>query len=353
VTNFPEFAPPQAEDVDELGAASSLIAEPTSHTIPLHKLAPEVALRRLELTIVRRLEGFLQGDHLGLLPGPGSEPGEAREYVPGQDDVRRMDWAVTARTTVPHVRDTIADRELEVWALLDVTPSMNWGTAGITKRDLAIAAIATIGFISQRVGDRFGGMILKPDGVKMLPARAGRTALYGLLGRMLEEPIVPDHAPGEMSLAEGIEQMIRMQRRRGMRVVVSDFLTAGDAEVDPKVPPDWERPLRHLAVRNQVLAIEVVDAAELALPDVGEILIRDPETQFARYVNTSDTRARQLVDAASARQRQRIDTAIRRAGVGHLQLSTDRDWVQDIARFVLNYRRTATFISAPPPGVSK
>ncbi|MCL1841895.1 MAG: DUF58 domain-containing protein, partial [Propionibacteriaceae bacterium] len=279
-------------------AVSSLLASPTRQTISLRRLAPEAALRNLELTIVRRLEGFLQGDHLGLLPGPGSEPGDARVYQPGQDDVRRMDWAVTARTTVPHVRDTVADRELEVWALLDVTPSMNWGTAGVTKRDLGIAAVATLGFISEKVGDRFGGLIYRPDGVRRLPAGSGRTALYALLGKMLEEPIVPDHAPGDMTLAQAIDTMTRLQRRRGLRLVVSDFLTAGDAEIDPSVPPDWERSLRRLSVKNQVLCVEVVDAAELSLPDIGEILIRDPESNYARYVNTSDAKARRLVDAA-------------------------------------------------------
>jgi len=352
---YPEFAPPSESPAEEEAdlAASSLLAAPTRQTISLRKLAPEAALRNLELTIVRRLEGFLQGDHLGLLPGPGSEPGDARVYVPGQDDVRHMDWAVTARTLVPHVRDTVADRELEIWALLDVTPSMNWGTAGVTKRDLGIAAIATLGFISQKVGDRFGGMVYAPDGVKRLEAGSGRTALYTLLGRLLEEPIVPDRAPGEVTLAQAIDQMTRMQRRRGLRVIVSDFLTAGDAEIDASVAPDWERSLRRLSVRNQVLCVEVVDAAELALPDVGEILIRDPESDYSRYVNTSDRRARELVDAASREQRRRIATVMRRAGVGHLQLSTNRDWVEDIARFVLNYRRTATVLHTPPQGVTK
>ena len=136
----PPQGPPMAMPGPE-GAEWSVLREPKGPTVPLNKLAPEAALRRLELTIVRRLEGFLHGDHLGLLPGPGSDTNDARVYQPGQDDVRRMDWAVTARTTVPHVRDTIADRELEVWALLDVTPSMNWGTEGITKRDLGIAAV--------------------------------------------------------------------------------------------------------------------------------------------------------------------------------------------------------------------
>lgn len=331
----------------------SVVRPPQGATVPLHALAPEAALRRLELTVVRRLEGFLHGDHRGLLPGAGSESNDARVYQPGQDDVRRMDWAVTARTTVPHVRDTIADRELEVWALLDVTPSMNWGTTTMTKRDLGIAGIATIGFLSQRMGDRFGGLVLRPDSIRRLPARSGRTALYALLRSMLTEPIVDDHAPGGLTLADGIEQLHRSQRRRGMRVVVSDFLAAGDQVLDPQVPTPWERALRRLSVRNQVLCIEVVDAAEISFPDVGEVLVRDPETSFARVVDTSDVGARARMDAASAAQRARVAASIRRAGAGHIQLRTDSDWVADVARFVLGYRRTAAMLHQPPQGVSR
>ncbi|WP_461109620.1 DUF58 domain-containing protein [Tessaracoccus terricola] len=337
----------------DAGAATSVLKVPTGPTIPLNRLAPEAALRRLELTVVRRLEGFLHGDHLGLLPGPGSDTNDARVYQPGQDDVRKIDWAVTARTTVPHVRDTMADRELEIWALLDVTPSMNWGTEGITKRDLGIAAIATIGFLSQKMGDRFGGMMMLPDRVKRLQARSGRNALYALLRKLLTEPIVPDNAPGGMELADGIEQLARSQRRRGMRVVVSDFLTAGDHELNPDVEPPWERAIRRLAVRNQVLCVEVIDRHEMEFPDVGEMLIRDPETSFRRYINTSDAEARARMDAATRAQRERVKVAIRRAGAGHIQLRTDRDWVTDIARFVLNYRRVASMLHQPPQGVSK
>lgn len=343
----PSRTTPQAD------AAQSVLKAPTGPTVPLNRLAPEAALRRLELAVVRRLEGFLQGDHLGLLPGPGSEANDARIYHPGQDDVRKIDWAVTARTAETHVRDTVADRELEVWALLDVTPSMNWGTEGITKRDLGIAAVATIGFLSQRMGDRFGGMMMRPDSIRRIPARSGRTALYGLLRTMLTDPIVPDNTPVSLELADGIEQLARSQRRRGMRVVVSDFLSAGDSELDPEVPPPWERAIRRLGVRNQVLCVEVVDRHELELPDVGEMLIRDPETPFARYINTGDPAARARMDAATRAQRDRIRTAIRRAGAGHLQLRTDRDWVADIARFVLGYRRTAPLLHQPPRGVSK
>jgi uncharacterized protein (DUF58 family) len=349
----PNALPANSPAEDRLGAVASVIGTPTRATIPLNKLAPEAALRRLELTIVRRLEGFLHGDHLGLLPGPGSDANDARVYRPGEDDVRKIDWAVTARTMTPHVRDTMSDRELEVWGLLDVTPSMNWGTEGVTKRDLGIAAIATIGFLSQRMGDRFGGYIMRPETLRRLPARSGRSALYALLRKMLQEPFVADHAAGGMTLAQAIEQLSRTQRRRGLRVVVSDFLSPGDHELDPNVEPDWERAMRRLAVRNQVLAIEVVDRREVEFPDVGDMLIRDPETDFERYVNTADADARARMDAASAAQRERIRIALRRAGVGHIQLRTDRDWVQDIARFVLAYRRVASMLHAPPQGVAK
>lgn len=345
-----DFEPPKFQ---KQLASASVINEPSGPTIDVHDLAPEAALNRLELKIVRRLEGFLQGDHLGLIPGTGSDLNDARPYVPGQDDVRKMDWAVTARTMVPHVRDTIADRELEIYALLDSTPSMNWGTASVTKRDLGIAAIATLGFVSQKMGDRFGGLVLHSDEVRRYPARSGRQALYGLLRKLLEDPIEKDDPSPNLSLVDGIEALVRTQRRRGMRIVVSDFLTAGDEDVDPNSPPAWERPLRRLAVRNQVLCIEVIDPAEINFPDAGEQFIRDPETNFSRFVNTSEARARRAIDYANAAQRRRTATAMRRASVGHLVLRTDSDWVADIARFVLTYRRTAGVIHQPPQGVAK
>lgn len=335
------------------GPASSLVRPPDRPTLPLDRLAPEAALRRLELTVVRRLEGFLQGDHLGVLPGPGSDPNDARPYLPGEDDVRKIDWPVTARTRVTHVRDTIADRELEVWSLLDMTPSMNWGTAGVTKRDLGIAALATFGFLSQRMGDRFGGMVMRPAGVRLVPARSGRTALYGLLRSLLEEPIVPDDTDPGLPLSAAIDALGRAQRRRGLRIVVSDFLTPGDVELDPEVAPEWERALRRLSVRNQVIAVEVIDRREIEFPDLGDILVRSPETPFERYVNTGDVRLRRAIDVAAARQRERTRLALRRCGVGHIVLRTDGDWVAEIARFVLGYRRTAALLHRPPRGVSR
>ncbi|SDB86285.1 Protein of unknown function DUF58 [Raineyella antarctica] len=334
-------------------AASSLLRPPEHPTLPLDRLAPEAALRRLELTVVRRLEGFLQGDHLGLLTGPGTDANDARPYQPGEDDVRKIDWPVTARTRVTHVRDTIADRELEVWGLLDVTPSMNWGTAGITKRDLGIAALATFGFLSQRMGDRFGGMVMRPDGVRRLPARSGRTALYALLRRLLEEPIVPDSTDPGIPLSRALDDLGRAQRRRGLRVVVSDFITPGDAELDATVPTEWERAMRRLSVRNQVIAIEVLDRHEIEFPDVGDMLLRSTDTGFEGYVNTGDPRLRQAMSRAATLQRERIRVALRRCGVGHIQLRTDGDWVAEIARFALAYRRTAALLHRPPRGVAR
>ncbi|WP_055502456.1 DUF58 domain-containing protein [Nonomuraea pusilla] len=296
----------------------------------------EQALRRLELTITRRLDGLLHGAHQGLLPGTGSESGDSRVYVPGEDDVRRMDWAVTARTTVPHVRDLIADRELETWALADLSPSMDFGTAETDKRDLVVAAVGAIGFLSSRMGDRFGALVIHDEYVHRMPARTGRPALYGLLHSLMEAPRgrpVPD-AP---DLAEGIDVLSAARRRRGLRVVVSDFLDARP-ELDPEAERPWERPIRRLAARHQVLAVEVIDPRELELPDVGRVAFTDPETGKVREVHLSPEVRRRYAEAA-ALQREGTRVALRRAGVAHLVLRTDRDWVFDVAQFVLRQRR--------------
>jgi uncharacterized protein (DUF58 family) len=303
-------------------------------------LIAEPALRRLELTITRRLDGLLQGEHLGLLPGPGSEPAEARTYQPG-DDVRRMDWNVTARMNEPYVRDLIADRELEIWALLDATASMDFGTAAMEKRELALAALAAIGFLTQRTGNRIGAHLLHGGGVRTLPARTGRPHLMALLRAAFALPRTP---PGvaEPPLGVAAERLARVVRRRGLMVVVSDFLDA---------PETWEPPLRRLTVRHQVLAVEVLDPRELALPDVGILTLIDPETGRRREISTSSARLRRRYAEAAAGQRDAIARAMRRAGVTHLRLRTDRDWVRDIVEHVMSRRRLAMLAADPPlPG---
>ncbi|MEV1000934.1 DUF58 domain-containing protein [Nonomuraea sp. NPDC050202] len=296
----------------------------------------EQALRRLELTVTRRLDGLLHGAHRGLLPGTGSEAGDSRVYVPGEDDVRRMDWNVTARTTIPHVRDLIADRELETWALADLSPSMDFGTADSDKRDLVVAAVGAIGFLSSRMGDRFGALVIHDEFVHRMPARTGRPALYGLLHSLMDAPrgsVVPDPP----DLAEGIDILAATRRRRGMRLVVSDFLDA-HPDLDPDAERPWERPIRRLAARHQVLAVEVIDPRELELPDVGRVAFADPETGNVREVHLSPKIRRAYAEAA-ALQREGTRLALRRAGIAHLVLRTDRDWVFDVAQFVLRQRR--------------
>ncbi|MEO3868447.1 DUF58 domain-containing protein [Nonomuraea sp. B12E4] len=306
-------------------------------------LMAEPALRRLELTITRRLDGLLQGEHLGLVPGPGSEPAESRPYQPG-DDVRRMDWSVTARTNEPHVRDLVADRELEVWALLDATASMDFGTVAMEKRELAVAALAAVGFLTQRTGNRVGTHLLHGGGVRTLPARTGRPHLMALLQAAFALPRTP---PGvaEPLLGVAAEQLGRVVRRRGLVVVLSDFLDE---------PGTWEQPLRRLAARHQVLAVEVLDPRELALPDVGILTLVDPETGRRREVATGNARLRRRYAEAAAGQRAAIERGLRRAGAAHLRLSTDRDWVRDLVRHVMRQRRLARLAASPtydrPPG---
>ena len=320
--------------------------------VPLSQLAPEQALRQLELQIVRRLEGFLHGEHLGLLPGPGSELAEARTYIPGEDDVRRIDWAVTARTTIPHVRDVIADRELETWVLVDLSPSMHFGTAAMEKRDLAVAAVATMGLLTFRVGDRFGGYVLRRGRLRRWPTRSGRLALFALLRSLLREP--NDDGSGEsISLADAIRSVARAQRKRGLRVVVSDFIDFGAAGGDADTPPGWERSMRELAARNQVIAVEIIDPRELDIPNVGTILVEDAETGQVRELNTGDRKVRERYAVATRLQRERTARALRRSGVAHLVLRTDRDWVADTARFALKHRRVAARLHQPPAGVAR
>ena len=149
------------------------------------------ALRKLELTVRRKLDGVLHGDHLGLLPGPGSEPGESRLYQPG-DDVRRMDWSVTARTTHPHVRQMIADRELETWLVVDMSASLDFGTTGCEKRDLAVAAAAAITFLNSGGGNRIGAIIANGDSVRRVPALSGRMHEQEMLRTIATMPKAPD-----------------------------------------------------------------------------------------------------------------------------------------------------------------
>jgi uncharacterized protein (DUF58 family) len=285
----------------------------------------EAALRTLELEVRSRLDGLLQGNHLGLVPGPGSEPGEARNYQPG-DDVRRMDWAVTARTTVPHIRETVADRELETWAVVDLSPSLDFGTAACEKRDLAVAAVAAVAHLTRGGGNRIGALVSTGERVVRVPARGGLAYARGLIRRIAETPPAPEGTRG--SLAAALEQLRRPPRRRGLAVVVSDFLG----------PMDWQRPLRALSARHDLLAVEVLDPRDVDLPEVGTLVLADPETGRQREVHASPLLRREFA-AAAAEHRAQVASALRRAGSGHLVLRTDSDWIADMVRFVVARKR--------------
>jgi uncharacterized protein (DUF58 family) len=259
-----------------------------------------------------------------------------------------MDWAVTARTTVPHVREVDADRELSTWLLVDVTASMDFGTADLDKRELAVAAAAAGGFLAAGSGNRLGAHLVGADGVRRIPARPGREHLLGLLRTLM----TGRQAPGgsrPAGLAEAIDGLNRGASRRGLAVVVSDFLDGlpDDGDADASGEPDWEQALRRLGARHQVLAVEVVDPREMELPDVGLITLMDPETGQRREISTGSQELRERFAAAARQQRRVIEQAVRRTGAAHLVLRTDRDWIADVVRHVHRQRRIAS--AARPP----
>lgn len=285
----------------------------------------EAGLRTLELEVRRRLDGLLQGNHLGLVPGPGSEPGEARPYQPG-DDVRRMDWAVTARTTTPHIRETVADRELETWVVADMSASLDFGTALCEKRDLVVCATAAVAHLTGGGGNRIGALVSNGEGTTRLPARGGLPHARGLVRRLAETPRAAEGVRGD--LAGALEQLRRPPRRRGLAVAISDFLG----------PLDWERPLRALGGRHELIAIEIVDPRDVDLPDVGTVVLADPETGRQREVHASALLRKEFGAAANA-HRQTVAAGLRRAGAAHLVLRTDSDWIADMVRFVVARKR--------------
>lgn len=297
----------------------------------------EVLLRKLELAVTRRLDGVLQGDHQGLVPGPGSEPGEARGYQPG-DDVRRMDWNVTARTGVAHVRTPVADRELETWVVADLSASLAFGTAACEKRDLVVAAVAAVGHLTARAGNRIGALVVQPGSTARIPARPGRAHLTALLHQVARVP--RGDGGGATDLGAAVTALDRLARKRGVAVVISDFVGAAG----------WERPLRALAARQDTIAIEVVDRRELSLPDVGLLALVDPETGRRLEVQTSDRKLRDRFAEAAAAQRADVAASLRSAGADHLVLRTDRDWLLDLVSFVDRRRRRRT--AAPARSVA-
>lgn len=285
------------------------------------------AARRLQLDVGRRLDGLLQGNHLGLLPGPGSEPAEARRYLPG-DDVRRIDWAVTARVQEVHVRDAIAERELETTLILDLGGSMCFGTTRWEKRELAISVAAAFAHLASGPGDRVGGIVNTPDGLRRLPPRSSRESVLALLHALLSVPRGDTPGPG---LSAALRAVNDPPRRRGLAVVVSDLSEPEDR---------WRQPLARLAQRHDVIVIEVADPRELFLPDVGVLRLVDPQTGRQVEVQTRSKVLRQRYAAAAAERRAEHRAQVRATDAGHVLLRTDADWLADLGRYLQTRRRT-------------
>jgi uncharacterized protein (DUF58 family) len=287
--------------------------------------ASEGTLRRLELLVTRKLDGVLHGDYQGLLPGAGTEAGEGRLYQPG-DDVRRIDWNLTARSNAPHVRDAVADRELETWLVVDGSASLDFGTARCEKRDLALAVAAAFGFLTARAGNRLAATVFDGAGTDVLPPRTGRDAVLALLHRLERRPRA---AVGSADFASALRQTRLAARRRGLVVVVSDLLDTGP----------WPRELRALAMRHDVVVAHVGDPRERELPPVGLLMLVDPETGRRREVQTASRRIRERFVAAADAQMSANAHSVRAAGAAYLPLSTDRDWLLDIVRFATLRKR--------------
>lgn len=290
---------------------------------------PEEIIRRLALDIDRRLDGMLHGDYMGIVPGRGSEPGEARSYVPG-DDVRHIDWNVTARMQDPHIRETIADRELETWILIDRSPSLDFGTASCEKRDLALAAAAGIGLMTTRGANRVGALILDGSGLTTVPPSQGRKNLLSILDRISRTPRADGTGPADLDRA--LRHLGAVAPRRGLIVVISDFMT------DPSL---WRHSLGALSVRHSVLCVETKDPWDIELPRIGLVRFRDPATNTVREINTDSEAVRRTYAEHAAAQKAAVRSAIRSAGADHLSLRTDGDWLMDLANHVTNRRRRA------------
>jgi len=280
----------------------------------------EALLKRLDWTVLRRLDGLLQGDHRTLMRGAGLDLADLREYQ-HHDDVRHIDWNVTARLQQPYVRQFTEDRELSAWFLVDLSASVDFGSDRFTKRMVAREFVGVLARLLTRRGNRVGALLYGNRVDTVLPARTGRIHVLELLQRMAARPA--EAAPGATDLRELLLHAHRTIRRRSTIFVVSDFVSA----------PGWERLLGQLAMRHEVTAVRIFDALEMDLPDIGLVTMRDAETGEQIVVDTHNKRFRERFAAAAERRETALREALARAGVDTLELGTDDDLVDAVLRF--------------------
>jgi uncharacterized protein (DUF58 family) len=287
---------------------------------PASAPAPERLLQRLDWKVVRRLDGLLQGDYRSLFYGYGVDFADLREYQPG-DDVRYIDWNVTARMDVPYVRQYHEDREVTAWFLLDLSPSMDFGSMQSLKRSVLIDFVATMARLLTRHGNRVGALFYGDGLERTIPARTGRIQVLRLINDLINWPQLASAPMTDLGPLMGAA--INGIKRRSLVFVISDFISA----------PGWERPLSLLNRRHEVLAVRLYDPRETEMPDVGPIIMEDAETGEHLYVDTHDRTFRKRFYEAARQREIELHEAFKRAGVDALSLSTDDDLVSAIVHF--------------------
>ena len=290
--------------------------------------APERILQRLDWQVVRRLDGLLQGDYRSLFRGTGLDFANLREYQFG-DDVRAIDWNVTARMDTPYVREFHEDRDITAWFLLDLSPSVDFGTVAAEreKRTVLIDFAATMARLLTRRGNRVGTIVFAGHETHTIPAGSGRVHVLRMIEHLVRQP----HLAGApvTDLASLLEAAHRQIRRRSLVVLVSDFIGV----------PGWERPLELLNRRHEMLAVRLIDPREVELPDVGPMVMEDAETGEQLYVDTSDATFRRRFRAAADAREAALTASFRRARVEAATLSTDDDLVRAIVRMATTRRK--------------
>ena len=292
-------------------------------TSPTLSRSPEQILRRLEWTVLRRLDGLLHGDYRTIFRGFGLDLADLREYQ-YHDDVRHIDWNVTARLQTPYVREYHEDRELAAWFLTDLSRSVDFGSGQVRKRSVSVDFVALLARVLTRRGNRVGLMTYADRVDAVIPPRAGRRHVLHMMSKMLAPSDAPRAAGGKPTdLRELLITAHEVVKRRSLVFIVSDFISV----------PGWHQPLARLAQRHEVIAIRLYDPLEMELPDLGMVLMQDAETGEQIYVDTHDKGFRKRFAAAAAKREAALREGLRNAGIDALELATEDDLADAVMRF--------------------
>jgi len=299
--------------------------------------SPGALLRRLEWTVIRRLDGLLQGDYRTLFRGSGVDLADLREYQ-HHDDVRHIDWNVTARLQTPYVRQFLEDRELTAWFLLDLSGSVDFGSAQVTKLDVSAGFVATLARVITRHGNRVGALLYGSRVDAVLPPRSSRTHVLDLLQRMRAPRPAPatGEARSDTALADLLRTADGVMTRRSLVFVVSDFISQ----------PGWQEALARLARRHEVVAVRLWDPMEMALPDVGLVTVEDAETGEQLFIDAADPAFRERYAAIAEQREAALIDGLARSGADVVELATDDDLVQSLLRLSDLRRQRARLKSA-------